>query len=218
MPARIIVTRPSQLLLSRERFDAPPVEAYVDARVSHREIDRLTLERAKRGDRAASRALVATYQRAVFSMLYRMLVARRSRAIVDELAQETFLRVFRALPGFEAEGPARLSTWILTIASRLAIDELRRPVLLEPLTDEDVDQAIDDSLHTNAEQRSIARKIARAVTDLAPDFRETFVLSVYHECSHEEIAHSLRIEIGTVKSRLSRARAAVKEALGEIEV
>jgi RNA polymerase sigma-70 factor (ECF subfamily) len=178
----------------------------------YEELDRLTLVRCQQGDREACRKLVRLYQTAVFAMLHRMLALKRSRAVVDELAQETFLRVFKALAGFDPNGPARLSTWILTVASRLAIDELRRPSLMEPLSL--LDEAIDDSLSLSVEQRALAEKIVQAVAELQPEFRETFVLSVYHECSHEEIAHALCVEIGTVKSRLSRAKAAVREKVG----
>src|SRR5260221_14313014 len=69
------------------------------------ELDELTLARAQRGDEAAARALVERYQRRVFALLSRMLGGQR--ALVEDLAQETFLRVFRALPGFTAAGPAR---------------------------------------------------------------------------------------------------------------
>lgn len=181
----------------------------------YEELDRLTLERCKRGERDACRRLVKVYQNGVFAMLQRMLAYKRSRAVVDELAQETFLRVFKALPSFDPNGAARLSTWILTVASRLAIDELRRPQLMDPLSL--ANDAVDDSLHTTTEQRARAEQIARAVSELQPDFRETFVLSVFHDCTHEEIAHALRIEVGTVKSRLSRAKQAVREKVGGSE-
>src|SRR5262245_42484489 len=92
------------------------------------ELDQVTLARAQRGDEGACRTLVVTYQRPVFALLSRIL-----RRNVDDLAQETFLRVFRALPRFRPAGPARLSTWILTIATRLAIDELRAARVWVPL-------------------------------------------------------------------------------------
>jgi RNA polymerase sigma-70 factor (ECF subfamily) len=90
------------------------------------ELDELTVARAQRGDDRARRELVLRYQRPVFALLSRMLHGRASHTSVEDLAQETFLKVFRALPGFDRQGSARLSTWILTIATNLAIDELRR--------------------------------------------------------------------------------------------
>src|SRR5215470_592892 len=96
------------------------------SRAGSRELDDVTLARAQRGEAAAWRALVEHYQRAVFALLSRMLAPSGRAALVEDLAQETFLRAFRALPAFDRGGRARLSTWILTIATRLGIDELRR--------------------------------------------------------------------------------------------
>src|SRR3954471_11351835 len=95
------------------------------------ELDQLTVVRAQRGDHSAQTALIERYQRPVFSLLSRML--RGEHALTEDLAQDTFLRVLRGLPGFDVAGPARLSTWVLTIATRLALDHLRRrapPMLL----------------------------------------------------------------------------------------
>src|SRR5262245_34315895 len=99
------------------------------------ELDELSLRRAQRGEDAACRALVERYQARVFALLSRML-GRERRALVEDLAQETFLQVFRALAGYSPLGPARLSTWILTIATRRAIDELRRRPPPEAIADE----------------------------------------------------------------------------------
>jgi RNA polymerase sigma-70 factor (ECF subfamily) len=156
---------------------------------------------------------VERYQDAVFAMLSRTLAGRRPGS-VEDLAQETFLRVFRALPDFRASGPARLSTWILTIASRLAIDELRKKhadgVVPESLTaPERADARVD---------RDAARRALLSALDaLGDEMRAAFVLRAYHELSYEEIAEALGVELGTVKSRLSRAKASLREALTEVE-
>jgi RNA polymerase sigma factor (sigma-70 family) len=105
-------------------------------RTSHRvegssgltELDETTLHRTQHGDPGACRALVEHYQDAVFALLGRML-GRAGRAQLEDVAQDTFLAVFTGLARFAPAGPARLSTWILTIATRRAIDELRRPRL-----------------------------------------------------------------------------------------
>src|SRR5512147_89003 len=96
------------------------------------ELDELTLRRARRGDEAAFRALVTTYQDQTYAFLWRMGGARAARAWAEDLLQETFVRVFRARPGFDEGGAARLSTWILTIAARLALKELGRRRWLLP--------------------------------------------------------------------------------------
>ncbi len=80
------------------------------ASAARQELDELTLRRAQRGEAQACRALVEAYQRPVFAIVSRMLAPAGLRARSEDLAQETFLRVFRALPRFELGGPARLST------------------------------------------------------------------------------------------------------------
>ena len=181
------------------------------------ELDDVTLARARRGDADASRAFVRRYERAVFALLSRMLGLAGQKALVEDLAQETFLRAFRALPTFRKEGPARLSTWLLTIATRLALDALRasRPPL-EPL-----ELARDVTGHSRAderaERRDAAMAITRAVEALPPEYRAAFLLREVHGLAYEDVARALDIEVGTVKSRLARARAALREALEELK-
>src|SRR3954463_2790706 len=89
-------------------------------------LDELTLRRAQKGDERAWRDLIARYEQPVHALIWRLL-AGRARHRAEDLVQETFVRVLRALPGFDPGGPAALLTWMLTIAARLAINELRRP-------------------------------------------------------------------------------------------
>jgi RNA polymerase sigma-70 factor (ECF subfamily) len=181
-----------------------------------RELDELTLRRAQRGEPAACRRLVETYQRAVFAILSRMLAPRGRRARVEDLAQETFLRVFRALPGFSPAGPARLSSWILTIATRLAIDELQREPRATSL-DEAVQLPSGARADEQLERRSLGQALERAVQSLEPPFQAVFLLRELHELDYDEIARALDIDLGTVKSRLSRARATLRAALDEVK-
>lgn len=167
------------------------------------ELDELTVARAQRGDEAACRALVVRYERPVFALLSRM-VGRGAGC--EDLAQETFLRAFRALPGFVVGGRARLSTWILTIATRLALDELRRPRPL-PLPPDLPGGA-------SAETAALGRAIETAIRALSPDHQAVFLLREYHGLDYEEIGRALDVDVGTVRSRLARARAALRDALG----
>jgi RNA polymerase sigma-70 factor (ECF subfamily) len=175
------------------------------------ELDELTLKRAQRGEPAACTTLVRRYQQQVGALVSRMLTPSGRRAAVEDVAQETFLRVFRALSGWDTGGSARLSTWILTIAARAAIDELRRRPPTEPPLDPGR-----ATLPPPVELRSLGRAIERALGELAPEYRAAFVLREFHELSYEEIGRALDIEIGTVKSRLSRARAELRVALAEV--
>lgn len=179
------------------------------------ELDGETLRRAKQGDEVAARALVRRYQRPVFALLGRLLGPRTGGA--EDLAQETFLRAFAALGRFDPAGPGRLSTWILTIAARAALDQLRRRgPRFEPLSL--VDQQ--PGPHRADEQtcrRTLAAAIVAALGDLSPEYRVAFVLREFHELDYPEIAAALGIDRGTVKSRLSRARAALRTTLAELE-
>jgi RNA polymerase sigma-70 factor (ECF subfamily) len=179
------------------------------------ELDEVTLRRAQNGDDAACRALVARYQRPVFALLCRMLGAGRA-ALAEDLAQETFLEVFRALARFSPLGPARLSTWILTIASRRAIDVLRRPTVeTEPLA-LDAEPAGASRADEAALRGAVASAIQRAVNELSPEYRAAFLLREYHGLEYAEISRALDIDVGTVKSRLARAKAALREVLAEV--
>jgi RNA polymerase sigma-70 factor (ECF subfamily) len=179
-----------------------------------RELDELTLARAQKGERQAWSALVAHYQGPVFALISRLLGRQRGSAAYEDLAQETFLRVFRALPGFDRGGPARLSTWILTIASRLAVSELRRRPAEYLLP---VESAGGRTVHEEAERRALGRALEQAMEELPPVYRAAFVLRELHDLSHEEIARALDVEIGTVKSRLARARQGLAAALAELK-
>lgn len=181
------------------------------------QLDAPTLARARRGESAACRALVERYQHAVFALLTRMLRPAGRGEWVEDLAQETFLRVFRALPGFSPSGPARLSSWILTIASRLAIDELRRrrPVPLAPDTPAQV--AGTERTDAGAERQAMRQMIERALARVDPPGRAALLLLACHGKSYREIAAGFGLPVGTIKSRIARARQTLRRALAEVE-
>ena len=179
---------------------------------SSAELDELTLKRAQRGEPAACTALVKRYERAVFGVVSRLLAPSGRRAAVEDVAQETFLRVFRALASWDPRGGAKLSTWILTIATRVALNELRK----KPTAPEVMADAALATQPSPVELRSLRYAIERAVGKLAPEYRAAFVLREFHELSYDEIARALDVDVGTVKSRLSRARATLQAALAEV--
>ena len=179
------------------------------------ELDELTLRRAQRGEPAACRALVERYQRPVFALLHRMMGATR-RDRVEDLAQETFLSVFRSLGQFAPLGPARLSSWILTIATRRAIDDLRKG---SEVSSELAEERLVSPVRADdrARRRDLGQRMERAVGELAPEYRAAFLLRELHGLEYAEIARALSIDLGTVKSRLARARAALRAALADLE-
>lgn len=179
------------------------------------ELDEITLARAQRGDARARRNLVERYQRPVFALLSRMLPGR-GRHVLEDLAQDTFLRVFRALAGFDRNGRAKLSTWILTITTNLAIDHMRRSRRDDAPLEPELELADPSTTDADAERRRLAAVLRRAIDDLSPEHRAAFLLREYHEFDYAEIASTLQIDLGTVKSRLSRARAALRRSLEEV--
>jgi RNA polymerase sigma-70 factor, ECF subfamily len=173
-------------------------------------VDDLTLARAQRGDAAAFRALVVAYQQPIFAFLWRMLGTRADRTVVEDLVQDTFVRVHRGLPRFQRTGPATLKTWLLTIATRVALNELR---VRRPIT-----TALDAKARAIAgprEDAAAAIAVRAALETLSPDHRAVLVLREYHDLDYAEIASVLAIDVGTVRSRLSRAREALRAAFGE---
>jgi RNA polymerase sigma-70 factor (ECF subfamily) len=176
-----------------------------------RELDRSVLARCQAGERAALRAFVECYEHAVFALLSRVVGHVPE---VEDLAQETFLRAIRALPRFDVDGRARLSTWLLTIATRLALDvcrkrsrERRRSLVAEPV-----------SLTTpehDVQRAELRGAIASAIDELPADQRAAFVLAEFHGFALEDIAAALQTPPGTVKTRLFRARSKLSRALAQ---
>jgi RNA polymerase sigma-70 factor, ECF subfamily len=178
------------------------------------DLDDVTLRRAQRGDAAAFRLLIERYQRQVHALLWRMLAGRGSRDRVEDLVQETFLRVHRALPGFDPAGPARLGSWILTIATRQALNDLRARARAAVHGEElaELAPAASDG-PAEVARRRLGQALEKAIAGLSDEARAVVVLREYHDLDYDEIAAALGLEIGTVKSRLSRARAELRRSL-----
>lgn len=181
------------------------------------ELDDVTFRRAQRGDAGAFRTLVELYHLRVYALLWRMLEASHGNARVEELTQETFLRVYKHLGRFKMSGPARLSTWIVTIATRLALNERRRkPPRTTSLDESSAGLTGPEDAATALERQRQAASLRNAIAELKPEHRAVILLREYHELEYSEIAEALEIDRGTVKSRLSRARAALRKALHEV--
>ncbi len=184
-----------------------------------RELDDATLARARTGDEAACRALVETYQARVFAVVGRTLGRPSSTggARVEDVCQECFLRVFSSLRRFDPDGPARLSTWILTIATRLCLDELRRRRRTPEMLDVDDAGLASPALgEAVVLEQALKRRVERALASLSPELRATFALRVTGELSVDDTARALGVDTGTVKSRLSRAREKLRAQIGEV--
>ncbi|OGL20174.1 MAG: hypothetical protein A3F92_08025 [Candidatus Rokubacteria bacterium RIFCSPLOWO2_12_FULL_71_22] len=169
------------------------------------------LERLRAGEPRAFEELVIASRHRVFGVALRML---GSHAEAEEVAQETFLRAHRALGGFRGE--AKLSTWLYGIASRLCLNRLasgeRRLAREDPETLERLPGAgADPAGELERSEREAA--LHRAIAELAEERRIVVLLRDVEGLSYEEIAGALGLELGTVRSRLHRARMDLKEKL-----
>jgi RNA polymerase sigma-70 factor (ECF subfamily) len=174
------------------------------------ELDAHTLDRCRAGDPAALRVFVTLYQHAVFAFLSRTLGAGPH---VEDLAQEVFLRACRALPAFDAAGKARLSTWLLTIASRVATDARRKRRVPVSALDVEVTAVASSTPETERRRKEIGRALARAAEELSNEQRDVFVLAEFHGMEMREIADVLGIRENTAKTRLFRARERLRDFL-----
>jgi RNA polymerase sigma-70 factor (ECF subfamily) len=132
---------------------------------------------------------------------------------VEDLAQETFLRAFRALPAFRPDGPARASTWLLTIATRLALDSRKKKRL--PLAEPEASLQVPDrsTPETERARRELGRRLAVAAEALSDDHRAALLLSDVHGFTLAEVGEALGIPEATAKTRVFRARQHMRESL-----
>jgi len=184
--------------------------------VTARELGAASLARAQRGDTAALTELVKLYGGRVNALVWRVM-AGHARVEVEDLCQEALVKVVQGLPRFDPSGTARLSTWILTVATRTCIDRLRRERRRPeaPLPDEPIQTGDEASPELTASRRELARRVERTMAALPDEQRAVLVLRAYHDLDYDEIARALEIEVGTVKSRLGRARLALRRLMAE---
>jgi len=168
------------------------------------------LDQARRGDRLAFEEIVRRYQRRVYATAYRIV---RRHEVADDVAQEAFIRAHRSLDRFDSSRP--FGPWICRIAANLAVNHVRSPQAREdalPDGHAETPSAAPGPLQGVLETEARAM-LDRALEDLPPEQRAVFCLRVFEDLSYREIAESLGISMGTVMSRLSRAREKLREAL-----
>jgi len=176
------------------------------------------VRRCLAGDERAYRELIERYERQVYSVAMRMV---RVAEDAEDLTQETFVRMFKALDRYDPARP--FPAWLLTIAARLSIDQLRRrrvkTVSLfrsEPGSEEEhVIELEDPGLGPEelAVQGEEQRSADRLIGSLPEHYRIVVVLRHQQDLSYEEIAEALHLPLGTVKARIHRARALLRDRL-----
>lgn len=169
------------------------------------------LARARGGSFLAFEEIVKRYERRVYGIALRIV---RRHEVADDVAQEAFMRAHQALSTFDLDRP--FGPWICRIAANLAINHVRSPEAREtPLPEGHAESAAPGRGALDLVLEREAREVLeRALGDLPAEQRAVFALRTFEELSYREIADALGISIGTVMSRLSRARERLREALG----
>jgi RNA polymerase sigma-70 factor (ECF subfamily) len=165
----------------------------------------------KAGDERAFHDLFEKYKKQVVNYCYRFC---GHRAVAEELAQEAFLRIYKAAPRYRPK--ARFRTWLFKIAANVCLNEIRRPVYrqqlesLDQLPERDSGQAGPDIELANAERR---RMVHQAIRDLPDQQRVALLLRVEGEFSYKEIAAQIGRSVNHVKTLIHRGRLALRQKL-----
>ncbi len=171
-------------------------------------------QRAAEGDENAFGELVGLYEKKVYHLTLRMCGNPED---AEDAAQEAFLSAWRGLPRFRGE--SGFSTWLYRLASNAAIDCIRRSRRQREEASLDGEtpgiNAVDGapSPQVRAEGAELRKALAEGMSQLSADHRQALALRELHELSYEEIAAVLEVDLGTVKSRISRARGALRKIL-----
>ena len=190
--------------------------------MAENDADALLVERVKLGDVRAFEMLVVKYQRRIERLIGRMV---RDTDLVQDIAQETFIRAYRALPQFR--GDSAFYTWLYRIAvntAKKALVELKRDPLVSEASlanhDEGDETSRVENELTNGEtpdallaSKEIASVVNAAIEALSEDLRQAITLREIEGLSYEEIAEMMNCPIGTVRSRIFRAREAIATRL-----
>jgi len=184
-----------------------------------REIDQQLVERAQRGDKHAFELLVSKYQRKLGRLLSRFI---RDPAEVEDVAQEAFIKAYRALPSFR--GDSAFYTWLYRIGINTAKNYLvamgrRAPTTTEFDSEEaenfeDGDQLRDlNTPEAELMTRQIAATVNQTMEELPEELRTAITLREIEGMSYEDIANVMNCPIGTVRSRIFRARETIADRL-----
>ncbi|MFQ5658597.1 MAG: sigma-70 family RNA polymerase sigma factor [Candidatus Methylomirabilales bacterium] len=176
------------------------------------------VDRVLAGDSEAFASLVRRHQRVVFNFMYRMV---GDRGAAEDLTQEVFVKAYQALPGFRKG--AAFSTWLFRIAHNHCLNALKgkgREISMSRLAKDSANpnpiaRVADPSVSADQhlEQRELQAVIQEKLAELTPEHRAVLVLRDIQGLSYDEIASTLDLEGGTVRSRLHRARMELKEKI-----
>lgn len=181
--------------------------------------ENVLIEKSKKGDINAFEKLIETYQKKVFNIAFGML---NNYDDANDVAQEVFIRIYKSIKNFKGE--SSFSTWLYRITTNACLDELRKRKNKNVVSiDEDIlfeegevtRQIVDDSPTPDiiAEQKELREIVNDAIAQLSEEHRTVIMLRELQGFSYEEISNIINCPQGTVKSRINRARSALKNIL-----
>ena len=178
--------------------------------------EQMWIDNARQGDQAAFEQLVRLYEKRVFALTLRMC---RNPEDAAEAAQEAFLSAWQGLAFFRGE--SSFATWLYRLASNACVDLLRREgrhraAAGPSLNDEALNVDIQDgsaSPQEAAERSELRQQIEDGLSALSPEHRQVLILREMHQLTYDEIADTLSLDVGTVKSRISRGRKQLRNFL-----
>lgn len=176
------------------------------------EADRELIRKTKQGNLHSFEELVKKYQKNIYRLAFRM---TRDHDTADDLAQETFVKAFTSIGSFKEEHS--FYPWIFRICMNLSINYLKRKKFMVSES-ELLPRKLEDSKATGDPMSQLIRdelmdRVESSIDALPPPFKAVFILKVYEELSYEQIAQNLKISVGTVMSRLFRARERLQKSL-----
>lgn len=183
--------------------------------MSERDVDAELVSRVQAGDKKAFDLLVTKYQRKIMRLLSRMI---RNPSEIEDVAQEAFIKAYRALPQFR--GDSAFYTWLYRIAINTARNWLaankRAPITPSGFENEEGETFSESDVLTDGSNpesemasRQIAETVNKAINDLPEELRNAIVMREIDGMTYEDIAESMNCPIGTVRSRIFRAREAI---------
>lgn len=188
-------------------------------------LDRMLVDRFKGGDEAAFNEMVGRYWDRIYGMVHQLL---RNQQDAEEVTQDAFIRAHRGLANFRGE--AAFSTWLYQIATNLARNRYwywwrrkrDKTVSFDQPVGEDNDTPLSEVFATEMDTpgditvtQELVDHIAFGMEKISPKHREVLILRNVKNMAYEEIAEVLGISVGTVKSRIARARESLREAIGK---
>lgn len=181
--------------------------------------EKILISKAKEGDKKAFEEIISLYEKKVFSTIYYMV---KNENEVEDIAQEVFVKIYRNLKNFKEE--SSLYTWIYRITINVCIDELKKKknvVYIDEkieTADGEMEMQLEDTAKGPehlAEDEELKRKITNCIRKLPIDQRTMIILRDIKGFTYMEIAEMTKINLGTVKSKINRARTALKQILEE---